>query len=315
MIMEGFGVFRLSSFRCYKPTARRGRGAPATLAALLLAGLAAACGSSQENSSGTSSVPAFAHPPLSSSEAPTPTSSWQAHIAPTDLPTTTTATPTHTSAPISYAMGGSAENGQGDRVHLTVSFEEPAPASDLENDVIDSCSSDLAAVNSSLDRSLAVAIHVSMEVTSELPTTVLLKLGDNAQAVGGGQTEPAYGVRLWAMGYSSGPECGSSVSDVKEAANIQWTDATPNSNHSWNGWLILAGSITPSDPTGSHSTLGGLLISPHVMLAGSTATFTYLLQDSPNLVSCSANDAAAGGANYVAVRPDDAKKLGCRRTR
>jgi hypothetical protein len=212
-------------------------------------------------------------------------------------------------------MGGTAENGQGDRVHLTLSFEEPAPASDLENDVIDACSSDLAAANSSLDRSLAVAVHVSMEVTSTLATTVLLKLGDHAQAVGGGQTEPAYGVRLWAKQYSSGPACGSSISDVKEAANIQWTDATPNTSYRWNGWLILAGSITPSDPTGSHSTLGGLLISPHVMIAGSSATLTYLLRDSPNLVSCSANDAAAGNFNYVAVQPDAAKKLGCGRSR
>lgn len=307
-------MFRLSSFLCHKPTARRGRVAKAALAATLLAGLTtAACGSSQSDSG---APPLATSSSLTTSAAPTSTAPSESPSSLTELPSTTAVPePSESSLPIGPSMGGTAENGQGDRVHLTISFEAPVPASDLNNTVIDSCSSALAAANSSLDRSLAVTVRVTMEVTSTLPTTVVLKLGDHAQAIGDGQTEPAHGVRLWAKNYSDGPECGSSISDVKEAANIKWTDAAPNAQNRWTGWLILAGSITPSDPTGSHSTLGGLLISPHVTLSGSSTTITYLPQESPHLVSCSANDAAAGNANYVAVRPDAAKKLGCGRTR
>ena len=88
-------------------------------------------------------------------------------------------------------MGGTATDGQGDTVHLTVSFGATASASSQENAVIDTCSSALASANSSLNRSLAVPIHVSMAVSSGMATTVQLKLGDNYQAVAGGQVEPA----------------------------------------------------------------------------------------------------------------------------
>jgi hypothetical protein len=304
---------------CHKSPARRGRLARTPLAALLLASLAAttACGSDQD-----SGAPPLATSSLTTSAAPTTTAPSDSPSFATELPTTATPEPT-TAIPEPSESGlqgassisGTAENGQGDRVHLTITFDAPGPASDILNTVIDSCRSALAAANSSFERSLAVTVRVTMEVTSALPTTVVLKLGDHAQAIGDGQTEPAHGVRLWAKDYSTGPTCGSSINDVKEAASIQWADAAPNRTNRWTGWLILAGSITPSDPTGSNSSLGGLLISPHVTLAGSSTTITYLLRDSPNLVSCSAHDAAAGNANYVAVRPDDAQRLGCERAR
>jgi hypothetical protein len=309
-------VFRLSS--CHQPTARRSRLARVPLVALLLASLAAsACGSSQPDSgapplSSPSSLTSSAVP---TSSAPPESPSFATELPSTATPEPTTAIPEPSESGLQGAssIGGTAENGQGDRVHLTITFDAPAPASEVLNTVIDSCRSAVAAANSSFERSLAVTVRVTMEVTSALPTTVVLKLGDHAQAIGGGQTEPAHGVRLWAKNYSTGPTCGSSISNVKEAASIQWADAAPNRINRWTGWLILAGGITPSDPTGSQSSLGGLLISPHVTLAGSSTTITYLQQESPHLVSCSADDAAAGNVNYVAVRPDDAQRLGCGR--
>lgn len=275
---------------------RRTVGAVATAALLLTA-----C------SSGTSKPePGLSH---RSALITSPSTPAQSGAFASDLPTSSDSP--SSAAPIDYAIGGTATDGQGDTVHLTVSFGAPAPASSQENGVIDTCSNALASADSSLDRSLAVPIHVSMEVTSGMATTVQLKLGDNYQAVGGGQVESAYGVRLWAMDFSDGAQCGNSNDLVSEAANVTWANAAPNTNYIFNAWLILAGSITPSDPTGSHSSLGGLLITPHVSLGGNDATITYLLQDSPNLVSCSAADAAAGGADYVAVEPVGAVKLGC----
>ena len=125
-------MFRLSSIRCHKPTAKRtagrGRLAPAALAVALLASLTTACSSSQEGGSTPSGLTGG---PLSSSAATT-TAPPQSGAFATELPSSAapeTATPTHSSAPISYAMGGTAENGQGDRVRLTLSFESrPRPA-------------------------------------------------------------------------------------------------------------------------------------------------------------------------------------------
>jgi hypothetical protein len=305
---------------CHQPPARRGRLPRGPLAALLLAGLVAtACGSSQPDS-GTpprTTPSSLTSSAASTSAAPSDSPSFASELPTTATPEPTTAIPEPSESGLlgGSSIGGTAENGQGDRVHLTITFDAPGPASDILNTVIDSCRSAVAAANSSFERSLAVTVRVSVEVTSALPTTVVLKLGDHAQAIGDGETEPAHGVRLWAKNYSDGPQCGSSISDVKEAANIRWTDVAPGSINRWTGWLILAGSITPSDPTGSKSSLGGLLISPHVTLAGSSTTIRYLTSESPHLVSCSAHDAAAGTANYVAVRPDDAQRLGCGRAR
>lgn len=269
-----------------------------TAALLVLAG----CRSSP-NAAGPPVVPAS---PASSSLPASPTATGSFATA---LPSDTDRQQTSPPVLPSVAASLNATDDQGDAVHLTISIDPAVVASSIDNQTIDACSDALASADSSLERSLAIPVHVSMEVTSGLPITVVVKLGDNDQLIGGGVTQPAYGIRLWAMGYSDGAACGSSEDDVTDAADVKWASAAPNQTNNFSAWLILAGAVTPADPAGDRSSLAGLLMTPLVTLAGSVADFNYVPHSSSNLVTCPNSN------TYVAFEPAVATSLGCPRTK
>lgn len=220
----------------------------------------------------------------------------------------TTSESTRTEPATSDPVTGTARDDDGDEVAITIGLGEPKPVSELSDPALDACEQTINGVGSSPSRSVAVPVHVTMTVTSSLAADVVLSLNQMQLITSSGShTTPNV---LWAANYStSGPDCGN---DALGAGTVHWDAeaATPDSDHSWNAWIVALGAITPRDPSGLEVTQR-LVFSPLVRLSNNLAGYRFDASSSPRVVDCAAYDPAAGSTPYIAVDPDGALAAGC----
>ncbi|HJQ00846.1 MAG TPA: hypothetical protein VJ851_04540 [Jatrophihabitans sp.] len=205
-----------------------------------------------------------------------------------------------------------AADSAGNKAKLTIGLGKIQPANQITDSLVQTCSSAIAGLGSSLDRSLAVAITVRIQVTSSLPTTLAVSLVDQYLAVADGPAEKVVSTPIFfAEGYSSGPQCASPSMDPTTAGQISWNNSPAGVQQAWHGYIIQANAITPNDPTGAASDLHKLLINPVVSVGQSTMndSIHYDTANSPFEMLCQ----TFGGNNQplVAIDPSAIVFKGC----
>ena len=218
------------------------------------------------------------------------------------------------------SVTGTATDSQGDAVSVEVLFGHHDSAeswagagSGTAKPAINSCDQDLASAGSSLARSVAFPVAVTMKVTSSLATDVEVRLSAVSEAMSGGLVGSPERVQLWGAVYAdNGPICHPST-DPLSAGTVRWTSATatPGTELNWQGWLIIPNDITPKDPSGKNGVASRLLVNPDIRLGGNQADYKYDLSASTSVVTCSASDPAAGQQQYAAVDARAAAAQGC----
>jgi hypothetical protein len=217
--------------------------------------------------------------------------------------------------PAPGSVTGSSTDSQGDKATVTVGFGEPKPMSTLASTAVATCDQAVTDQASTPERSIAIPISVTMQISSSLATDVVVNVNSIEFATGGGAVQSVPEVlanpTLWAGSYGSGPQCDEENSS--SAGSIHWIAAvaTPGSKQSWAGWVIILNAITPNDPRGLQRAQE-LLLQPAVTFAGTQqGDYTFDVPNSSSVVECSASDPAAGTLQYAAADPQVAVANGC----
>jgi hypothetical protein len=219
------------------------------------------------------------------------------------------------SSPMQTAGTYTASDSSGNTARMVISLGTIQPANQITDNLMQACSSDITQIGSSLDRSLAVPITVSIQLTSSLSNTLGVSLVDQYLAVAGGPPEKVISTPIFfAEGYSDGSQCASPSMDPTTAGQITWNNAAAGIPHTWRGYLIRADAITPNDPTGAASDLHRLLVNPTVSLSETTpaANLNYITANSPFEVYCKYAVASLGnGRPLLAIDPSAVLNYGC----
>ena len=226
----------------------------------------------------------------------------------TDSTTAAATTTSADSTTFSNTASGTIADEQGNSAEVTVGVSSPQPLEKLSDPVATACNQEITNAGASLGSAVAIPMHVTAQLTSSLKTPLVVNLNETGSEVALLETrrqevEPltnSHLSALWAMSYSTtGPQC-------SPLAEAQWTAEaiTPHATETWETWLIIAGAITPNDPSGEQTT-NNLLITPRATIAsGAPANLT---PQGSGWVRCSTND-----AGYVAVNPVAVKRDGCK---
>jgi hypothetical protein len=228
-------------------------------------------------------------------------------------PTRTTASnPASGDSSVQTAAVVTTSDSAGNKASLTISLGKIQPANQITDSLVQTCSSNIASLGSSLDRSLAIPISLSIKVTSSLPTTLGVSLVDQYLAVPAAPVSKVVSTPIFfAEGYSDGPQCASPSMNPTTAGQITWNNSPAGAPQTWRGYIIQANAITPNDPTGSASDLHKLLIDPVVSVGQSTINdgIHYDTANSPFEMLCQ----SFGGDNQplVAIDPTAVTSKGC----
>jgi hypothetical protein len=203
---------------------------------------------------------------------------------------------------------GTVQDAQGNHAVISVGVGSPTPLEKLSDPVATACNSTITSAGLSIASAVAIPMHVTARLTSSLKTPLDVNLSEVAYLEIARREVEALSNRtnlaeLWASSGLSGPQCPSTGS---EAAEVRWTAEaiTPNTTQTWDAWLIVAGVITPNDPTGE-KTIGRVLIRPGAGI-GSGYTNRALTRQGSGWLGC-----FGGEAQYVAVDQTAAKADGC----
>jgi hypothetical protein len=209
---------------------------------------------------------------------------------------------------------GTASDQQGNSVAVSLAVGRAEPA-DQAAQAVQACVLPLNDMGTGLDHSVAIPLRLTAEVTSSVAVDLVVHLnGVKGLTDGGGVTLPDQSL-LWAVKYSDIPTECQGPTDSGSNGTVHWSAsvATPHAAKSWSTWLILAGGVTPNDPTGQLAA-GKIVIRPFVQLAGGLADFEFGRVANQSLVQCSANDPAIGNVSYDPVNPVEARVHGCHAT-
>jgi hypothetical protein len=220
---------------------------------------------------------------------------------------TTAPTPSNT-----VSVSGTTSDEQGDRAVVTVAVASPQPLETTSDPVARACDQEVTNSGRSLSSAVAIPIHVTAELTSSIKAPLNVNLsqleylethGHEVELLNHHTSLPV----LWAAAYSnSEPQC-------PVVPEVQWTGEviTPHTAESWDAWLVIAGAITPNDPTGESLT-SRILIRPGAGISGGNSDGD-LTPHGGEWVSCSADESITGPHSepYLAVDPTAVSHNGC----
>jgi hypothetical protein len=229
---------------------------------------------------------------------------------PAGAPPTTASTATTTTAAFSNTVTGTTGDQQGNKVTITIGVGSPQPLEKLSDSVATSCNPAIKGDGLSVSDAVAIPLRVSATLTSSLKAPYDVDLSEVFYIEG-----QSHGVQplknntslseLWAAAYTnSEPQC-PTPAEVKWAAEA----VTPHAPGTWEPWLVIAGAITPNDPSGQAVT-DTILIRPGAGVGSSYGDGDLTPQGS-GWVRCSVDEAAAHSEPYLAVDPTTAEADGC----
>jgi hypothetical protein len=190
---------------------------------------------------------------------------------------------------------GNASDSAGDQIAVQLSVGEPVPASEISDAAVQGCESELSTTGSSVARSAAIRVTVTVTVVSSEAVTVELDMGDSADAADNNygallNIDQLYPYLFWATTYSdSGAVCTRSTDATGVSwGSVTWQNLAPNRPGTWTSYLVWPEAITPaaaslSDP---QNPINAVIFDPSVTIADSPGEGLPLNSGQAGVVTC-----------------------------
>lgn len=224
-----------------------------------------------------------------------------------------------TSASTSHAVTGVVTDSQGDRMRLSLTIGQPEPLTGTSDQVAHSCDSEIDGGSSTLSQAVIYPVDTTETLLSSVAATVGLDYSAFFVNATPSMFSPAGvsalytidGPEFWWAGIVGGSGyCGD--------GSVEWQDQGPGQTETWDAYLVVAGAITPDDPTGLKQSAGPIVLSPDLSVDGVGGNFAIDTADSTNLVQCETEDTngdVLSTDTYVAMDPKYAIASGCSQQR